>query len=174
MQGAELSSFHDGRFPIISLSMSFQSGRTMCFNLFANKFSEKSREISAPAISQGTQLSASSCDFDRNDSLTFYIRTSGSFAAVSTSIFVSKYLFSVVLISRPYRAKKKCEHFSSPEKKEHLAESPRLGRPSRRTRALWGLPTLYLLLTLGLRWAYLGLTLGNVPSHPRPILADFG
>ena len=25
--------------------------------------------------------------------------------------------------SRPYRAKKKCTHFSSPEKKEHLVES---------------------------------------------------
>ena len=52
MQGAELSSFHDGRFPIISIGMSFQSGHTMCFNLFANKFSEKSREISAPATSK--------------------------------------------------------------------------------------------------------------------------
>ena len=56
MQGAELSSFHDSRFPIISIGMSFQSGHTMCFNLFANKFSEKSREISAPAISQGAQF----------------------------------------------------------------------------------------------------------------------
>ena len=82
MQGGELSSFHDGRFPIISLSMSFQSGRAMCFNLFANKFSETPRGISAPAIAQGTQLSATSCDFDRNDSLTFYIRTSGSFSAL--------------------------------------------------------------------------------------------
>ena len=41
-----------------------------------------------------------------------------------------------------------------------MAESRRLGRPSRRPWALWGLPTLYLRLTLGLRWAYLGLTFG--------------
>ena len=27
------------------------------------------------------------------------------------------------IYSRPYRAKKKCKHFSSPEKKIHLAES---------------------------------------------------
>ena len=82
MQGGELSSFHDGRFPILSIAIAFQSGHAKCFYIFANKFSEKSREISAPAISQGTQLSATSCDFDRNDSLTFYIRTSGSFSAL--------------------------------------------------------------------------------------------
>ena len=67
------------------------------------------------------------------------------------------------IYSRPYRAKKKCEHFSSPEKKEHLAESPRLGRPSRRPWALWGLPTLYVRVTFGLRWAYVRPTLG-LPS----------
>ena len=44
-----------------------------------------------------------------------------------------------------------------------MAESPRLGRPSRRPWALWGLPTLYLRLTLGLPSAYVGLTFG-LPS----------
>ena len=81
MQGGELSSFHDGRFPIISLSMFFQSGRAMCFNLFANKFSEKSRGISAPAISQGAQLSATSCDFDKNDSCQHFANTQQSFSS---------------------------------------------------------------------------------------------
>ena len=52
MQGSELSSFHDGRFPIISIAIAFQSGYAKCFYIFANKFSEKSREISAPATSK--------------------------------------------------------------------------------------------------------------------------
>ena len=79
MQGGELSSFHDGRFPIISLGMSFQNGHAMCSYIFANKFSEKSREISAPAISRGTQLSATSCDFDRNDSCQHFANIHQSF-----------------------------------------------------------------------------------------------
>ena len=62
----------------------------------------------------------------------------------------------------PIGRKEKCEHFSSPEKKEHLAESPRLGRPSRRPWALWGLPTLYVGVTLGLPWEYVGRTLGRL------------
>ena len=52
MQGGELSSFHDGRFPILSIAIAFQSGHAKCFYIFANKFSEKSREISAPATSK--------------------------------------------------------------------------------------------------------------------------
>ena len=37
--------------------ISFQNGRTKCFNLFANDVSQKSREISVPATSQRIQLS---------------------------------------------------------------------------------------------------------------------
>ena len=48
----------------------------------------------------------------------------GSFSAVSKPIFVNKYFFRgdytsafFEIYRRPYRAKKKCEHFSSPPKK---------------------------------------------------------
>ena len=81
MQGGELSSFHDGRFPILSIAIAFQSGHAKCFYIFANKFSEKSREISAPAISQGTQLSATSCDFDKNDSCQHFANIQQSFSS---------------------------------------------------------------------------------------------
>ena len=59
MKGAELSSFHDGRFPIISIGMFFRAG-IQFVSIFSRirflMFAVKSREISAPAMSQGTQL----------------------------------------------------------------------------------------------------------------------
>ena len=81
MQGGELSSFHDGRFPILSIAIAFQSGHAKCFYIFANNFSEKSREISAPAISQGAQLSATSCDSDKNDSCQHFANIQQSFSS---------------------------------------------------------------------------------------------
>ena len=46
--------------------------------------------------------------------------------------------------------------------------------PRRAARAPWGLPTLDPGCTLGVPSVYLRCTLGNVPSHPRQILGDFG
>ena len=51
------------------------------------------------------------------------------------------------IYSRAYRAKKKCTHFSSPEKKNTFGGELRLGRPSRQRRAPGG----YQRLTLGQR-----------------------
>ena len=76
------------------------------------------------------------------------------------------------IYSRPYRAKKKCKHFSSPEKKIHLAEScgwgalaANVGPPGR--------PGGYQRLTFGQPSVNLGSTLGIFPSHLGPIFADF-
>ena len=62
------------------------------------------------------------------------------------------------IYSRPYRAKKKCKHFSSPEKKIHLVESHHPGRPSRAC----GQPSVNV-----------GSTYGNLRTYLGPIFADF-
>ena len=56
----------------------------------------------------------------------------GSFSAVSKPIFVNKYFFRgdytsafFEIYRRPYRAKKKCEHFSSPPQKKFGGEGGR-------------------------------------------------
>ena len=59
------------------------------------------------------------------------------------------------MLSRPYRAKKKCEHFSSPEKKEHLVGARE--SPPRHPEA----PEGYQRLTLGQPWVNVGSTLGQ-------------
>ena len=43
-------------------------------------------------------------------------------------------------------------------------------RPGPTPNAPWGLPALYHLSSTGLATVYLGSTLGDLPSHPQPIL----
>ena len=64
------------------------------------------------------------------------------------------------IYSRPYRAKKKCKHFSSPEKKIHLAESCGCGALA----ANVGPP--------GRPWGYQRLTLGQPSVNPRSTLGQ--
>ena len=82
------------------------------------------------------------------------------------------------IYSRPYRAKKKCKHFSSPEKKNTFGGEPpssvgRLGRPRGPARGSWWLPTPDLGSTLGQRWVNLGSTLGQPSVTTTAISARF-
>ena len=85
------------------------------------------------------------------------------------------------IYSRPRRAKKKVQTLFFSRKKNiwrtrgTLKSQHRLGRPSETRRPgvrLWR-PGGYLRFTFGPRWVYVRSTLGNLPSHPGPIFADF-
>ena len=93
----------------------------------------------------------------------------GPFSSVSTLLIARVGAFFSIFrdLQSPLSGEKKCEHFSSPEKKEHLVGARE--SPPRHPEA----PEGYQRLTLGQRWVNVRSTLGNFPSHLGPILADF-
>ena len=76
------------------------------------------------------------------------------------------------IYSRPYRAKKKCKHFSSPEKKYIWWRATIRGALAGR-RSTLGQRWVNLGSTLGQPWVNVGSTLGNLRTYLGPIFADF-
>ena len=72
------------------------------------------------------------------------------------------------IYSRPYRAKKKCKHFSSPEKKNIWWRATTRGALAGR-RSTLGQPSVNLRSTLGQPWVNLGSTLGQRSVISLPI-----